>query len=380
MTDTPHTPIVIIGAGLAGWAMVDALAKANLVITLISADNADRYHKPMLSSGFAQAKSPDSLVRTTGVDSAKTININLLTHSTVSEIDSQAKTLIYKKNNQNHKLSFDYLIFATGAVATYPQGVDRTLAVDLNHLDGYRQIFKLIEHKKDSQQSCHIAVIGAGMVGVEIAEDLAKAQVAVSLIDAYDYPLSSLLPPIAGRRFIDALTKMGVTYLNTVRPISTTQDGDRITLSLDNGQVLWCDGIIVATGLKFDTHLAQSANLEHTAAGFVVDQYLQTSTQGIFALGDCAVIDGTPCRFVAPHRIQASTIASVILGTPTPYKHTTPMIRLKNKSLSIQATGDAFAKIDWQMLSDSEGKLVMQKTHEGVPIATLTVTTPQNTA
>lgn len=371
---TSHSPIIVVGAGLAGWAVVDALrAKTDTNITLITADNADRYHKPMLSSGFGQAKTPDSLVRMTGETSAQTANITLISHSTVTHIHSDKKTLIYQKNNKNHEVSYDNLVLATGAMPIYPQGIDGALATDLNHLDGYRTIFDKLMHAKQAGKPCHIAIIGAGMVGVELAEDLTLGGAKVSLIDVHAYPLSSLLPPVAGERFLIALTNLGVNYISYTRPISTTTTDDTITLTLDNGKIIECDGVIVATGLGFDNRLAVSAGLDHGRYGFEVDEFLQTNIQGIFALGDAVMIDGVPCRFVAPHRSQASTIASVITGTPTPYKHTTPMIRLKNKCLSIQATGQAFAKTDWQIVSDSDGKLIMNKVVGGQEIATLTV-------
>lgn len=376
---TSQSPIVVIGAGLAGWAVIDALrAKTDTPITLLTADNADRYHKPMLSSGFAQAKSPQELVRATGVDACQSANISLLTHSIALAIDGEKKTVTYQKDNQNHTLTYSHLVLATGACPTYPQGVDKDLATDFNHLDGYHQIHTLINNKKSQALLCHIAIIGAGMVGVEIAEDLARAGVKVSLLDSHAYPLSSLLPKMAGERFIDALTTLGIDYHSHTRVLSTAQDGDKITLTLTHQETehaLSVDGLIVATGLGFDDRLAKSAGIAHTAQGIDTDEHLQTSVKDIYAIGDCVAIDGVPCRFVAPHRSQASTIANAITGTPTAYAHTTPMVRLKNKSLSIQATGTPFAKADWQLVDDVDGKLTFKKFQDGQEIATLTVQT-----
>lgn len=368
-------PIVVVGAGLAGWAVIDALrAKTDTAIVLLTLDDGDRYHKPMLSSGFGAGKSPDDLVRMTGVMACQTANITLLSRSQLLEIHSDSKTLIYKKDDKNHNLNYSYLILATGATPTYPQGIQPSLATDLNHLDGYRTIYQLIQTRKTANKPCTIAVIGAGMVGVEIAEDLANAGVQVYLLDTHSHPLSSLLPSVAGRRFAQALQDIGIDYLPNVRPKSSQRLGDDIQLVLDNEQTICSDGVIVATGLGFDKTLAQSAGIAHSDGGIIVDEYLQTSVEGIFALGDVAVIDGVPCRFVAVHRNQAATIANFITNTPTTYQHSTPMIRLKNKSINIQATGQAFAKDDWQLVSDEDGKLVMNKVDKGQQIATLTVT------
>jgi len=89
------TGVVIIGAGLAGWHVIDAIrAKDKAIpITLITADSGDRYHKPMLTMAISQNKRASDLVRATGVDAAQTADVTLLANTEVTDIDPVSQTL-----------------------------------------------------------------------------------------------------------------------------------------------------------------------------------------------------------------------------------------------------------------------------------------------
>ena len=93
--ETPENGIVIIGAGLAGWHVVDAVRAKDkdIPITLITADSGDRYHKPMLTMAISQKKSAADLVRATGADAAEAANIKLLANTQVTDIDAASQQL-----------------------------------------------------------------------------------------------------------------------------------------------------------------------------------------------------------------------------------------------------------------------------------------------
>ena len=86
-----------------------------------------------------------------------------------------------------------------------------------------------------------------------------------------------------------------------------------------------------------------------------------------------------PCRYVAPHRAQALAIAHEILGMAhAGYKHTIPMIRLKNKSINVTANGNPKATGDWQVENETANELVMQMRHHGEVVAKVTIKTVEN--
>lgn len=392
--------IVIIGAGLAGWSVVDAIRAKDkeIGITLITADTADRYHKPMLSTAISQNKTRKQLIRNTGTEAAATLGITLMTHTWVTAIDAKGHRLSLlnqassqsnlSKRSQKHDekhdekhhttLAYDKLVIATGASVALPPNFakfDKDIQQNLwhvNHLDCFDGLQTAL-----SQGTSHIAIIGAGMVGCEMAEDLNNAGHHVNLIDTHPAPLASLLPPMATTRLADALRKSGITLWLGQQVSNITQANDnnlayQLTLipfdshTSDTTKMvsLQVDHVIVSTGLKVDSQFIASSGLEyHPRTGIVVNETtLQTSMADIYAIGDCMSIGGVACRYVAPLRMQATTIADDILGNEhAGYQHKSPMIRLKNKSISIIATGTPNGKGHWQSVSDDMDGLKLEQ-------------------
>lgn len=367
--DRTQRGVVIVGAGLAGWAVVDAIRTLDkdIAITLISADSADRYHKPMLSVAISQHKTRTDLVRTSGEASAKDSAITLLAHTFVTNIDSHAKVLSTTRGN----VAYDKLVLAVGASPAYPPTISKDKAWHVNHLDRFDELQKRLPLAKN------LAIVGAGMVGVELAEDLAKAGFMVSLIDVSPRPLSGMFPKAVGERVLDAITALGIRWLGAsmVEDITPTAQGYEVALldcQSNQTQPLCFDEVIVATGLLVDDRLPSRAGVifnKHT--GILVNpQTLQTSVPDIYALGDCISIDGVPCRYVAPHRSQANAIAHEILGLAhAGYSHKPPMIRLKNKSVNVIAHGNPKGTGDWHTLKDEDGELVMVMMEKGEEMA-----------
>lgn len=372
--------VVIVGAGLAGWAVVDALRALDkqLPIMLVTADNADRYHKPMLSLAFGSGKTPTDLVRQSGEKAALQADISLLAQTFVLDIDSEKRSILTTKG----EIFYQKLVLAIGAVPLYPPNISPNQAWHINHLSGFAKLYDKLNNKLNNKlnDECkppkkHIAIVGAGMVGVELAEDLCRAGHTVSLLGKGDYPLASLLPRQAGEQVAQALSRFGVVFIGAlVQSVHSADNGYRLVL--DNGQTLSADELVVATGLGIDERLPKRAKIAFDGAGIWVDKTLATTNPDIYAIGDCIAIGGVPCRFIAPHRKQAAAIAHAITGTPFDgYIHTPPPIRLKNKSVSIAITGTPVGVDDWVVVDNdsAEGKLIMEQRRDGQVLAVLTL-------
>lgn len=363
--------VVIIGAGLAGWSVVDAIRTLDktIPITLICGDSGDRYHKPMLSVAISTNKHRSDLVRFDGKTASDTANIQLIPHTFVINIDTTLKTLHTTCGN----ISYDKLVLAFGATPVYPPTLERSLW-HINHLDRFEALQARLATPK------HIAIIGAGMVGTEFAEDLVRAGHQVTLIDRHAYPLSALLPDVAGLKILQAIQSLGVKFLGNVavQKAQKTNSGYAIELIAENNNTtsLEADEVVVATGLVVDDRLPIRANLDFDKkTGIVVDPTtLVTSVPDIYALGDCISIDGMPCRYIAPHRPQAVAIAHQLLGLPhTGYEHKPPIIRLKNKSLSVSLTGNPTGNGDWRVVSDDDNGLILEMIAEDMVLAQATI-------
>jgi len=396
-TATDAKGIVIIGAGLAGWHVIDAIRAKDkdVSITLITTDNGDRYHKPMLTMAISQNKQASDLVRATGADAAEAAQVTLLANTQVTDIDAAAQTvqLISALRSDpvytNYAtISYDKLVLAMGAHPIFPKSLPQDLVWHVNHIERFGQL-----QEKLAAGSQHVAIVGAGMVGTEIAEDLLKAGHEVTLIDLNDAPLSQMLPPKATARIAKAVQSQGINFLGSYQVSDVIRNDDgKLQVSYEpftpNGEdtdaksseILIVDHVIASTGLTVDGKLPTAAGVEFNhRTGIVVDApTLRTNTNNIYAIGDCMSINGVACRYVAPLRAQAATIADDVLGLEhSGYEHKPPMIRLKNKAISVMATGVPQANGNWQVATETEDELIMNLLNDNNEVsATVTIKAP----
>ncbi len=394
--DTSSAGIVIIGAGLAGWHVIDAIRAKDkeIAITLITADSGDRYHKPMLTMAISQQKNASDLVRATGSDAAEAANIQLLANTQVTDIDPANQTIQLISALRSDPvytnyatINYDKLVLAMGAHPIFPKSLPEDLVWHVNHIERFGQL-----QEKLAAGSQRIAIVGAGMVGTEIAEDLLKAGHEVTLIDLNDAPLSQMLPAKATARIAAAVKSQGINFLGGYQVSDVTRNSDgklqvsyepvSATDSDDSQQPesLIVDHVIASTGLTVDDKLPTAAGVEfNRRTGIVVDATtLRTHASNVYAIGDCMSINGVACRYVAPLRAQAATIADDILGHEHGgYDHKPPMIRLKNKAISVMATGVPQAQGNWQVTTESDEELVMDLLDENNDVsATVTIKAP----
>ena len=394
---TSSAGIVIIGAGLAGWHVIDAIRAKDkdISITLITADSGDRYHKPMLTMAISQNKRASDLVRATGVDAAKAAQVTLLANTHVTDIDATAQQLQLISALRSDPvytnyatINYDKLVLAMGAHPIFPKSLPEDLVWHVNHIERFGQL-----QEKLAAGSQHVAIVGAGMVGTEIAEDLLKAGHEVTLIDLNDAPLSQMLPPKATARIAKAVQSQGINFLGgyQVSDVIRNDDGklqvsyepftpNREDTDAQSFEMLIVDHVIASTGLTVDGKLPTAAGVEFNhRTGIVVDApTLRTNTNNIYAIGDCMSINGVACRYVAPLRAQAATIADDVLGLEhSGYEHKPPMIRLKNKAISVMATGVPQANGNWQVTTETEDELIMNLLNDNNEVsATVTIKAP----
>jgi NAD(P)H-nitrite reductase large subunit len=348
----------------------------------------------MLTMAISQNKRASDLVRATGSDAAKTAQVTLLANTHVLDIDPVSQTVQCATTEQTESptvVSYEKMVLAMGAHPIFPKSLPEDLVWHVNHIERFGQL-----QEKLATGSQHVAIVGAGMVGTEIAEDLLKAGHRVTLIDLNDAPLSQMLPAKATARIAQAVKSQGIQFLGGYQVSEVTRSSDsgnegKLQVSyepigstdsctdLQSGTLL-VDHVIASTGLTVDDKLPTAAGVEFDRrTGIVVDApTLRTNTDNIYAIGDCMSINGVACRYVAPLRAQAATIADDILGHEHGgYDHKPPMIRLKNKAISVMATGVPRSEGNWQVTSESADELVMELLDDNHKVsATVTIKAP----
>jgi rubredoxin-NAD+ reductase len=300
-------PIIVLGSGLAGYTVVRELRKLNrdIPITLVARDSGDYYSKPMLSNAFAQNKDAASLVITRAADMAKQLGIKLLVETEVHAIDRVGKRL----DTASGSLAYGKLVLALGAdpIRIPLQGDAVNEVMSVNDLVDYAKLREALGKTKS------IAIMGAGLIGCEFANDLAGAGYAVSVIDPGPYPLASLMPRQAGEQLLQPLAELGVKWHfgTSVQRMDKAAIGYALTLA--DGSTMQSDLVLSAVGLRPRTRLAREAGLMANR-GIVVNSQLRCSDEHIYALGDCAEIDGKVQPFVLPIMHAGRALARVLNG------------------------------------------------------------------
>ena len=315
-------PIVIVGTGLSGYSLAKEIRKQDkdTPIVMVTADDGYSYSKPMLSTGFTKGKEADELAQASAEAMVEQLNLQLRTYTTVTGIDPDAHELVLG----DERLGYSKLVLAWGAdvirLSIAGDGHERVFSI--NDLMDYRAFRKALKGKK------RVAIMGAGLIGCEFANDLRNGDVDVDVIAPSDALMPGLLPPAAAAAVRDGLEGLGVRFhLETVvEHIANSGDGVRLTLA--NGEELESDLVISAVGLRPRTELAAAAGLE-TQRGIVVNRALETSVPDVYALGDCAEVDGHVLLYVLPLMACARALAKTLVSERTEVKYGTMPVMVK---------------------------------------------------
>ncbi len=359
---------VIVGAGHAGWAVAEALRALapTLPITIVTSCNGDRYLKPELSIAMSRGYTRETIVRESGRDSAERLSVRLLADTYVVGLTPS----LHQLRTTRGTLRYTSLVLAMGAQPALLPVLPAQLCWRINELSAWSGL-----HQKLSTGPKRIVIVGAGMVGCELADDFARAGHRVVLLDLQPQPLAALMPVQASERLRAGLEHAGVSFVGAVQVASVTvaKDGSKL-VTTQCGRAFEADEVVAATGLVTDARIPTGAGLAFERGIAVDSKTLQTSAPEVYALGDCVSIEGAPCRFIEPISKQANAIAHAILNIEySGYAHTQPVIRLKTKSMPVVLHGLPVSGGIWETAEDTADLLRMQQSHLGQIQATLEV-------
>lgn len=341
--------IVIIGAGFAARQLVKNIRKfnADIPITLIASDSIDEYNKPDLSHVISQAQSADDLTKQTAQDFAQQYQLAIHPYTQITDINTDEKRI---QSMQGEQWYYDKLILATGAKTYCPPISGHELMLTLNSQQEYRAYETQIHHAK------RILILGAGLIGTELAMDFSRAGKEVILADISGQLLSSLIPADLSGRLQSSLTEIGVRLMLKSPLQSLTQTDNGILATFNQHHQLTVDCVIAATGLTPNIELAHLAGL-HTDRGIIVNEYLQSSDKDIYALGDCAQINGSLLPFLQPIQLSAMHLAKSLVGENNAPLNLPPMIiRVKTPLMPLHLAGEtARNDLTWNISTTQSG-------------------------
>ncbi len=345
--ETP--PIVIIGTGYAGYNLAQAIRErspdANIV--LFTTDDGSHYSKPGLSNAFARGLDAKGLVTETLLQVEARLNVRIYGHCQITHIDTQKKLVTSSYGEQ----TYSKLVLAQGAqpIQLSFQGDASGDVMSVNNLLDYHHFREAIADKK------HITVIGNGLIGCEFANDLCANGYKVSVVGLSDWPMDRLIPKDIGEQLQANLSEIGTDwYLNTsVERIE--RKGQGYLLTLTNGETLTTDFVMSAVGLKARTQLAQSAGIDCNL-GIIVNGGLRTSVPDVYAIGDCAEIQGQVLPYIAPINYGIRALANCLLAKPTMAQYPLMPVMVKTPVLPLTLlTPPIHTQGHWQVTKEGNG-------------------------
>ncbi|RDV00557.1 FAD-dependent oxidoreductase [Trinickia dinghuensis] len=303
-------PIVIVGTGLAGYTVARELRKLDTKtpLVIVSRDDGSFYSKPTLSNALAMKKAPHELASFAAQAMATQLNAFVWTYRHVERIVPDEHAIVVA----GWRLRYRSLVLATGADPrrVHFEGDGAAGVLSINDLADYARF-------RDALEPGHsVAIVGAGLIGCEFANDLVAAGHSVCLVDPADTPLSRLLPAEAGAAYARALFRAGIDVRlgRGVASVSRRERGYRLTLT--DGKTLDVDIVVSAVGLVPRTTLASEAGLK-IEGGISTDAWCRTSAPDVYALGDCAAVDGRFQPYVLPIMHAARALARTLSGMLT---------------------------------------------------------------
>ncbi len=354
------SPVVIVGSGMASYSLAREFRKLDkeTALLIVTADDGSVYSKPMLSNALTKEKTAQQLVNATAEQMEDQLNAEIRNFKRVTAIDSEAHTI----SIGGEVICYSKLVLALGAEPFRPNFEGDVGAIlSVNDLADYDRFRRQIEGKEQ------IAIIGGGLIGCEFANDLANAGFQVSVIDRNPRPLSYLMPEVIGRNLNLALQRWGVEWHKQDEVSRIDHHADGFELLLQSGFKVRADVVLSAIGLRSRTQLAAQAGLV-IDRGIVVDSYLQSSVEDIYALGDCAEVKGAVLPFVMPLMIGARALAKTLAGTKTVVEYPAMPVALKTPAYPVSVLPPvAGIEGEWQieqtsdaikaLFLDSEGQL-----------------------
>lgn len=362
--DTPHhatpeptqpAPIIIIGTGLAGYGLARELRKhdADTPLLLITEDDGRAYSKPMLSTGYTKDTDADALTQNDAGTMAANLNASVWTMTRVQAVDTARRTI--QLADRDSEVHYKALVFATGASVIRPplggDALERVYSVnDLMDYDDFRKAATRLGAKR-------ILIVGAGLIGCEFTNDLLNGGFDIDVVDPLSHCLPTLLPEPCARAVESALREKGARFhfgplvkeVNYVREAGADGAHRSLQVLLSDGQELPADLVLSAVGVRPRTDLAKAAGLA-VNRGIVTDRYLQSSAADVYALGDCAEVEGHVLVYVAPLMAAARALGRTLAGEAAPVTYPAMPVTIKTPACpTVVAPPPAHAVGDWSV-------------------------------
>ena len=277
------------------------------------------------------------------VQSAKALknrfNLEVRENSEVIAIDSEGKKVTVVSNGESYVESYDKLILSPGAKPIIPQIKGLNQATNVFSLRNIPDVDKIMTYLK-AKAPKSATIIGAGFIGLEMAENLAKRGLSVTIVEKAPHVLPTIDREMAA--FVnEELIKNNLSVMTNRGAVEFKND----EILLDNGESLQSDLTILSVGIQPETSLAKSAGIKlGLRNAILVDEHYETSVKDIYAVGDAIVVKNqlgqdALISLASPANRQGRQVADIISGLPVKNRGSLGTAIVRVFDLQVASTG-----------------------------------------
>jgi 3-phenylpropionate/trans-cinnamate dioxygenase ferredoxin reductase component len=330
--------VVIVGGGHAGGRTAERLRHGDFVgpIDVVGIERELPYERPPLSKSVLTAAEIPANAYLLPPARWNECGVRFHLGAEATSIDRQAKAVTLADGS---RLPYRKLVLATGLSPRRIEALE-PIADRVAYLRSFQDALRLRDRILPGSS---VLLVGAGLIGLEVAASAVKRGAAVTVLEAADRPLSRLLPPYLSQWLTEIHGQAGVRILCGRQVAASEPSGGAALLRLDDATQITADLVLVGIGGTPNDQLARDAGL-NVDNGIVVNEFGQTSDPDIFAAGDVASHEnrlfGKRWRLESWKNAedQGGIVAAHICGSPAPYDEV-PWFWTDQYDLNIQVAG-----------------------------------------
>lgn len=330
--------VVVVGNGMVGYKVCDRLTegegRSKVHVVALGEEPLPAYDRVHLSEYFSGKVADDLILEPLAWYRERGVDLRL--NQKVAQINRESRVV---QTASGEEFPYDTLVLATGSEAFVPPvpGVEKKGVFVYRTIDDLNKITAYAKGCKSA------AVIGGGLLGLEAAKAAKDLGLETHVVEMAARLMPRQLDDAGAALLRKGIEELGVKVHCGKRTTGVVGHGSVSALCFADGEHLYVDMVIVSAGIKPRDEVAKDAGLALAErGGILVDDLLRTSDPNIYAVGECAVHDGTLYGLVAPGYEMARAVARTVLGEETRFEGADMSTKLKLLGVEVGSLGDPF--------------------------------------
>ncbi|MCC5894172.1 MAG: FAD-dependent oxidoreductase [Alkalibacterium sp.] len=344
---------LMVGGGMSAAYAAEGIREVDSTgsIGIITTDQDEPYTRPALSKKlWTDEEFTEDKV---SLNTSEKTDADIFLEAEVVSIDTKNKIV---KTSDGRQFEYKKCLLSTGGEPKRIEGPEDDRVLAFRSWKDYRDL-----RGKYAGEGKHVLVVGGSYIGTELAANLALNDTKVTFIYPQDMLSGNRFPEELAKEYEEHYKNHGITLMNSTRADSYSIEEDQVILTLENGETLKGDALVLGVGVKPRLSLAEEAGLG-VDDGVTADEYLKTSDPDIYAAGDIVsypdpILGRNRIEHVDHARKSGTTAGKNMAGAHVPYDYT-PYFYSVVFDISWKAIGTLDPELDYYIDEVDGGKVV----------------------